>query len=62
MEKIKSYIDSFRYGCPPHAGGGIGNVIYTPKLSTALYPVIRRLTDRQTEIENNRSPRQLQER
>lgn len=24
LEKIKSYIDSFRYGCPPHAGGGIG--------------------------------------
>jgi len=23
-EEIKSYIDSFRYGCPPHAGGGIG--------------------------------------
>ncbi|KAL1130697.1 hypothetical protein AAG570_011938, partial [Ranatra chinensis] len=24
LEKIKAYIDSFRYGCPPHAGGGIG--------------------------------------
>jgi aspartyl-tRNA synthetase len=24
LEKIKSYIDSFRYGSPPHAGGGIG--------------------------------------
>lgn len=24
VSKIKSYIDSFRYGCPPHAGGGIG--------------------------------------
>lgn len=24
LEKIKSYIDSFRYGCPPHGGGGIG--------------------------------------
>ncbi|VDP87895.1 unnamed protein product [Schistosoma mattheei] len=24
MEKIKAYIDAFRYGCPPHAGGGIG--------------------------------------
>ena len=23
-ESIKSYIDSFRYGAPPHAGGGIG--------------------------------------
>lgn len=22
--KMKSYIDSFRYGAPPHAGGGIG--------------------------------------
>lgn len=21
---IKDYIDSFKYGCPPHAGGGIG--------------------------------------
>lgn len=24
LEKIKSYIDSFKYGAPPHAGGGIG--------------------------------------
>ncbi|XP_067137857.1 aspartate--tRNA ligase, cytoplasmic isoform X1 [Centruroides vittatus] len=24
LEKIKAYIDSFKYGCPPHAGGGIG--------------------------------------
>jgi aspartyl/asparaginyl-tRNA synthetase len=24
LDTIKSYIDSFRYGCPPHAGGGIG--------------------------------------
>lgn len=24
LEHIKSYIDSFRYGAPPHAGGGIG--------------------------------------
>ncbi|CAF1034480.1 unnamed protein product [Adineta steineri] len=24
VEQIKSYIDAFRYGCPPHAGGSIG--------------------------------------
>lgn len=24
LEKVKGYIDSFRYGAPPHAGGGIG--------------------------------------
>ncbi|VDM77130.1 unnamed protein product [Strongylus vulgaris] len=24
LEKIQAYIDSFKYGCPPHAGGGIG--------------------------------------
>nr|XP_003702833.1 PREDICTED: aspartate--tRNA ligase, cytoplasmic [Megachile rotundata]XP_012139787.1 PREDICTED: aspartate--tRNA ligase, cytoplasmic [Megachile rotundata]XP_012139788.1 PREDICTED: aspartate--tRNA ligase, cytoplasmic [Megachile rotundata] len=24
LEKIKSYIDAFKYGCPPHAGVGIG--------------------------------------
>lgn len=24
LSTIKEYIDSFRYGCPPHAGGGIG--------------------------------------
>ncbi|XP_023341719.1 aspartate--tRNA ligase, cytoplasmic [Eurytemora carolleeae] len=24
LHTISSYIDSFRYGCPPHAGGGIG--------------------------------------
>ena len=24
VEKIKSYIDSFKYGAFPHGGGGIG--------------------------------------
>ncbi|CAK8671483.1 aspartate--tRNA ligase, cytoplasmic-like [Clavelina lepadiformis] len=24
IKTIQAYIDSFRYGCPPHAGGGIG--------------------------------------
>lgn len=24
LEKIRAYVDAFRYGCPPHAGGGIG--------------------------------------
>lgn len=24
LEKIKGYIDSFRFGAPPHGGGGIG--------------------------------------
>uniref|UniRef100_A0A914SIC7 Aspartate--tRNA ligase, cytoplasmic n=1 Tax=Parascaris equorum TaxID=6256 RepID=A0A914SIC7_PAREQ len=24
LEKIRSYVDAFRFGCPPHAGGGIG--------------------------------------
>jgi len=24
IETIQAYVDSFRYGCPPHAGGGIG--------------------------------------
>ncbi|VDN04407.1 unnamed protein product [Thelazia callipaeda] len=24
LQKIQAYIDSFKYGCPPHAGGGIG--------------------------------------
>ncbi|KAI6215759.1 Aspartyl-tRNA synthetase [Aphelenchoides besseyi] len=24
LTKIQSYIDAFKYGCPPHAGGGIG--------------------------------------
>jgi aspartyl/asparaginyl-tRNA synthetase len=24
LDKIKGYIDAFKYGCPPHAGGGIG--------------------------------------
>ena len=24
IQTIAAYIDSFRYGCPPHAGGGIG--------------------------------------
>lgn len=24
VDKIQAYIDAFKYGCPPHAGGGIG--------------------------------------
>ncbi|KHN87168.1 Aspartate--tRNA ligase, cytoplasmic [Toxocara canis] len=24
LEKIRAYVDAFRFGCPPHAGGGIG--------------------------------------
>jgi len=24
LDTIKAYIDSFKFGCPPHAGGGIG--------------------------------------
>lgn len=24
LEKIRAYVDAFEYGCPPHAGGGIG--------------------------------------
>lgn len=28
LEKIKAYIDSFRFGAPPHAGGGIGKCLY----------------------------------
>ncbi|EDQ85355.1 uncharacterized protein MONBRDRAFT_38870 [Monosiga brevicollis MX1] len=24
LDEIKAYIDAFRYGCPPHAGGGVG--------------------------------------
>lgn len=28
LEKIKAYIDSFRFGAPPHAGGGIGKYAY----------------------------------
>ncbi|CAB3402037.1 unnamed protein product [Caenorhabditis bovis] len=24
LAKIQAYIDAFKYGCPPHAGGGIG--------------------------------------
>uniref|UniRef100_A0A7E4UTF2 Aspartate--tRNA ligase, cytoplasmic n=1 Tax=Panagrellus redivivus TaxID=6233 RepID=A0A7E4UTF2_PANRE len=24
LPKIQAYIDAFKYGCPPHAGGGIG--------------------------------------
>jgi aspartyl-tRNA synthetase len=24
MDEIKAYVDAFRYGCPPHAGGGVG--------------------------------------
>ena len=34
LEKIKAYIDSFRFGAPPHAGGGIGNTrLYDDNIS-----------------------------
>lgn len=35
LEKIKAYVDSFKYGCPPHAGGGIGK-----KNRIFSYPII----------------------
>ncbi|KAF1742799.1 hypothetical protein MXB_151 [Myxobolus squamalis] len=28
LQKIKPYVDSFRYGVPPHAGGGIGTSMF----------------------------------
>jgi aspartyl-tRNA synthetase len=28
ISKIQSYIDAFKYGCPPHAGGGIGMLFF----------------------------------
>jgi len=24
LETIQPYLDSFKFGCPPHAGGGVG--------------------------------------
>ena len=24
VESLKTYIDSFKYGCPPHGGAGLG--------------------------------------
>ena len=24
LGEIQAYLDAFKYGCPPHAGGGIG--------------------------------------
>jgi aspartyl/asparaginyl-tRNA synthetase len=27
VSKIQAYIDAFKYGCPPHAGGGIGEFL-----------------------------------
>ena len=26
ISTIQAYIDSFKYGCPPHGGGGIGKI------------------------------------
>jgi hypothetical protein len=38
LEKIKSYIDSFRFGAPPHAGGGIGeSVSYITNTHTHIF-------------------------
>ena len=28
-ESMKGYIDAFRLGCPPHGGGGIGNIKFS---------------------------------
>ncbi len=40
VEQIQSYVDSFRYGAPPHAGGGIGmfkTIQYIQTNSTTVY-------------------------
>lgn len=29
LEKIRAYVDAFRFGCPPHAGGGIGSFLFS---------------------------------
>ena len=29
LEEIQAYIDAFKYGAPPHAGGGIGKWSYS---------------------------------
>lgn len=27
LEEIGPYLESFKYGCPPHAGGGVGEFV-----------------------------------
>lgn len=37
LESIKAYIDSFKYGAPPHAGGGIGKLPQSTMYRTKYY-------------------------
>jgi len=30
LATIQPYIDSFKFGCPPHAGGGVGPIFSPP--------------------------------
>ena len=43
LTKIKSYIDSFRYGSPPHGGGGIGMSLAFQ--STQLVAILKKESD-----------------
>lgn len=41
LEKIKAYIDSFRFGAPPHAGGGIGKHLYCILFCVSLMKTVQ---------------------
>lgn len=40
LKTIEGYIDAFKYGAPPHAGGGIGNVKMSYYDTISLVPMV----------------------
>jgi len=41
LDEIRQYIDGFKYGCPPHGGGGVGtSSSYSPSRPNGEQPPV----------------------
>ena len=38
LEEVKGYVEAFKYGAPPHAGGGVGPLVFSQYSSLCSCP------------------------